>query len=237
MSEFNNTLWADTKFSNNYIDKSNSFLPYRKEIIEIFLSYCDYFISKNGNIKIMELGCGDGYTANKILSNNKIEKAVLIDGSNQMLMAAKERLNKFNNIEYRHISFQDLINKQEITGKYNLIFSSLAIHHLTLEEKGKLYRLIYDLLLTDGSFINYDVVLPLSLNLEPWYLDIWKNWIENNEQANPSLNNIPQQYKDNKDNIPSSLEEQLKILNDIGFNNVDCYFKYGVFAVFGGKKI
>jgi tRNA (cmo5U34)-methyltransferase len=185
----------------------------------------------------VELGCGDGYIANKILSNNKIEKAVLIDGSNQMLMAAKERLNKFNNIEYRHISFQDLINKQEITGKYNLIFSSLAIHHLTLEEKEKLYRLIFDLLLTDGSFINYDVVLPSSLNLEPWYLDIWKNWIESNEQANPNLNNIPQQYKDNKDNIPSSLEEQLKILNDIGFNNVDCYFKYGVFAVFGGKKI
>ena len=42
--------------------------------------------------------------------------------------------------------------------------------------------------------------------------------------------------EEKEENQPSGLIEQLSILGDIGFLNVDCYYKYGVFAVFGGTK-
>ena len=67
---------------------------------------------------------------------------------------------------------------------------------------------------------------------------LWQEWI-NAHAANSqreSLLSVPQQYKDNPDNVPDRLLPQLQALQRIGFKNVDCYFKYGIFAMFGGSK-
>jgi tRNA (cmo5U34)-methyltransferase len=32
------------------------------------------------------------------------------------------------------------------------------------------------------------------------------------------------------------LNTQLEALQSVGFKDVDCYYKYGIFAIFGGKK-
>ena len=67
---------------------------------------------------------------------------------------------------------------------------------------------------------------------------LWKEWIDshiaNSQKA--SLLPVPQKYKDNVDNTPDLLLPQLKALERIGFRNVDCYYKYGIFAMFGGSK-
>jgi tRNA (cmo5U34)-methyltransferase len=36
-------------------------------------------------------------------------------------------------------------------------------------------------------------------------------------------------------NKPDTLEDQLEALSETGFRDVDCYYKNGIFAVFGGK--
>ena len=43
-------------------------------------------------------------------------------------------------------------------------------------------------------------------------------------------------YKKKLENKPSGLVEQLRLLEDIGFRDVDCFYKYGIFALFGGTK-
>ncbi|MBI1810495.1 MAG: hypothetical protein HY035_09030 [Nitrospirae bacterium] len=43
-------------------------------------------------------------------------------------------------------------------------------------------------------------------------------------------------YKDNKDNKPDTLGNQLGALKKIGFKEVDCFYKYGIFTMYGGKK-
>ena len=47
---------------------------------------------------------------------------------------------------------------------------------------------------------------------------------------------LPNQYKNNPDNMPDTLENQLKSLESAGFKNVDCYYKFGIFSIFGGEK-
>jgi hypothetical protein len=37
-------------------------------------------------------------------------------------------------------------------------------------------------------------------------------------------------------NKPDTLSNQLKSLEEAGFLDVDCYFKNGIFVVFGGKN-
>jgi len=51
-----------------------------------------------------------------------------------------------------------------------------------------------------------------------------------------SSDDIIQRYKDNRDNKPDTLDEQLNALKSVGFKDVDCYYKYGIFTMYGGRK-
>lgn len=55
-------------------------------------------------------------------------------------------------------------------------------------------------------------------------------------ESSESFQKVPDQYKNNPDNNPDTLENQLKLLKSTGFKNVDCYYKYGIFSVYGGQK-
>ncbi|MCB2184636.1 MAG: hypothetical protein KQH63_21645 [Desulfobulbaceae bacterium] len=133
---------------------------------------------------------------------------------------------------------QDLLAGKSLTEEFDFIYPSLAIHHLPLQEKKELYVAIYKLLRQGGCFVHYDVVAPSSAINEKWYLSQWKQWIEQHSDAEKrqKLLGIPEQYKGNPDNIPDTLESQLEILNETGFKEVDRYFKYGIFSLFGGFK-
>jgi hypothetical protein len=43
-------------------------------------------------------------------------------------------------------------------------------------------------------------------------------------------------YHDKNENIPAPVETQCQWLRDIGFQEVDCFFKTFELALFGGKK-
>jgi len=50
------------------------------------------------------------------------------------------------------------------------------------------------------------------------------------------LLNIPKRYRGNPDNTPDTLGPQLELLQAIVFKEVDCYYKYRLFCLFGGRK-
>ncbi|MCP4456321.1 MAG: hypothetical protein GY809_33090 [Planctomycetes bacterium] len=60
-----------------------------------------------------------------------------------------------------------------------------------------------------------------------------RDFSQNYRDASPG---IPEEYKANQDNTPDTLESQLRALEAIGFEDVDCYFKYGLFSWLGGRK-
>lgn len=47
---------------------------------------------------------------------------------------------------------------------------------------------------------------------------------------------IPEKYKESPDDFPDTLDTHLEILKKSGFTDVDCFFKYGIFSLFGGFK-
>jgi tRNA (cmo5U34)-methyltransferase len=60
------------------------------------------------------------------------------------------------------------------------------------------------------------------------------NWA--NGMTNGQFDDIIRQYKNNEDNKPDTLHDQLNALGAMGFKDVDCYYKYGIFTMFGGRK-
>lgn len=158
-----------------------------------------------------------------------------------MLKKAKENLNN-SNISFRHLTFEDYCESQSEDFKYDLVFSANAIHHLDLIDKMKLFTQVYKELKHGGLFLNIDPVLPSSTYSEEIQFEIWRNWmnetIEKSGRENEvgKFDNIPSVYRNNAENKPSSLWDQMQTLSKCGFRDVDCFFKYSIFAVFGGTK-
>ena len=238
MSKFEKSRWADSEFSQGYRDDANIFLPFRGQFIEVSKSLYGHFISQNVEAKVLDLGCGDGLFIQELSKSFKPSKVILVDGSAEMLGAAQKRLSGQDGYYFIQASFQQLFADNTLSESFDFIYSSLAIHHLPFDEKKKLYAYIYERLSPGGWFIHYDVVLPPSEKLEKWYLSFWREWITGHpsEERREQLLGIPDQYKGNLDNMPDTLGSQLEVLKDVGFCNVDCFYKYGIFSLFGGSK-
>jgi tRNA (cmo5U34)-methyltransferase len=240
MTEFDKSQWAKPEFAQEYRDSADVYIVERKRMLEILKSFYKHFIGNRPSSYILDLGCGDGIVTYELLKNNNSIEATLIDGSEDMLSKAKDRLKDFRNVHFIRASFQEILKTGSTLQRYDFIVSSLAIHHLTMEEKTALFRTVYSHLNFDGYFLNVDVILAPSDALEQWYLLLWKQWIDERRSflrlEGDQYDNIIRRYKDNTDNKPDTLGTQLKALQSIGFKNVDCFYKYGIFTIYGGKK-
>ena len=238
MAQFEKSRWADDDFARNFRDEAEIYLPFRRQFMAMATSFYGHFLAPASAARVLDLGCGDGLFMAELSRSFPPAQATLVDGSAAMLAAAQKRLGIRENIHYLLASFQELLSHDPITTDFDFIHSSLAIHHLPLAEKKRLYAYIYRHLAPGGCFVHHDVVLPPSDKLEKWYLSVWRQWIREHPDAarREKLLNIPDQYKGNPDNVPDTLAAQLAALQEIGFHDVDCYGKWGIFALFGGSR-
>lgn len=240
MTEFNKAKWANAEFSQEYRDNADIYIVERRRLLEILKSFYRHFLIGKEQKSILDLGCGDGIITQELFKVDNSISATLVDGSEEMLNSAKERLKEFKNINYIPASFQEILEKDILHQDFDFIVSSLAIHHLTLDEKISLFRKVYAHLHPEGYFLNIDVVLSPDENLEKWYLLLWKEWIDGRKRTlgveGDYFDDIIDRYKNNKDNKPDTLEDQMNALKGIGFRDVDCFYKYGIFTMYGGRK-
>jgi tRNA (cmo5U34)-methyltransferase len=240
MTEFEKSNWAKPEFSQGYRDNADIFIIERRRMLLILQSFYAHFAKDGTQRRVLDLGSGDGIVTSVIADVDGSISATLVDGSDDMLMKARVRLNGLKQASYIRASFQEMIREDAVHGEFDFIASSLAIHHLTLNEKAALFKRVYDRLRPGGYFVNIDVVLAPSEVLERWYLSLWKDWIDERKRTfgieGDRFESVIEGYKDNRDNKPDPLHNQLDALQRVGFHDVDCYYKYGIFTMFGGRR-
>jgi tRNA (cmo5U34)-methyltransferase len=240
VTEFNESRWSDSGFAKEYRDNADIYIVERNRLTEIMKSFYRFFAGTDQGNKILDLGCGDGIITQQLHEIDTSISAVLIDASGYMLDKAKERLRGLENIHYVQASFQELLSKGIPGGMFDIAVSSQAIHHLTMEEKKRLFKKIYTSLQSGAYFLNIDVVIAQTDSLENWYMKLWQEWIDvkvvSSGKDDVSFQDIVRRYKEAEENKPDTLDDQLNALKDIGFKEVDCFYKYGIFAVYGGRK-
>jgi tRNA (cmo5U34)-methyltransferase len=239
MTEFDKSNWAKAEFSQGYRDNADVFIVERKRMLAILQSFYTHFVKDGARKTVLDLGCGDGIVTSAIAEVDGSLSATLVDGSSEMLKKAGEKLAGLKGARFIQSSFQEMIQKDILKGDFDFIVSSLAIHHLTMEEKASLFGKIYAHLKPGKSFVNIDVVLAPAEALEGWYMQLWKDWIAERKKAlgitGGQFDDIIQQYKNAEENKPDTLGAQLAALRSIGFRDVDCYYKYGIFTMYGGS--
>ena len=193
---------------------------------------------------ILDLGCGNGILGKFLLNNFPSAKGIFIDISDTMLKAAENNLS--NNAEVLvvkgDLSSTEWLNTISDSRPVDIVVSGFAIHHLDDSRKKELYSEIYELLSPGGVFINMDHLAsatPVVESLfEQYYIDhLLKFQRKDNpgikrEEVAESFINRP----DKEEDKPAMVEEQCTWLRDIGFKDVDCFFKLFVIGIFGGRK-
>jgi tRNA (cmo5U34)-methyltransferase len=225
-----------------YLSSADIIVIQRKRFIKLLTDIIGYHFTGNKKLAVLDAGCGDGSVAAHVMEKYPGHSFVLMDGSPEMLTRAREKLRGAENVSFLCRSFEDLCDDSGDGAAYDVIFSSNAIHHLDINGKSRLYNKFYSVLNSGGLFLNYDVVQPSSARSEQWQFNMWRDWMNEQLAAKDCAaevgkhDGLPDLYKSKKDNHPDSLFDQLQVLEKTGFRDVDCFFKHGIFALFGGTK-
>ena len=236
--------WLDERGARQidlYVRSADTILPERSTIIQILVDVFRYHFGERTGLSVLDLGCGDGIVTERIWAAHPANTYCLVDGSSAMLEKARLRLTG-ESFSFLCQPFESYIDAATEDARYDCIFSVNAIHHLGFGDKQKLYAKLYRELKHGGLFLNSDPVLPSSERSEEWQFCMWRDWIANRiaregrTTEHIERDDLPAVYKHKPENKPSALFAQLQALEQIGFRDVDCLFKYGVFAVFGATK-
>jgi tRNA (cmo5U34)-methyltransferase len=240
MAGFDKTRWAEEDFARKYLDGADINVVDRRRLLVILQSFYNHFHGDSKQNRVLDLGCGDGIIAHELLKIDSSLSATLIDGSEDMLHKAKKRLAGFKNVQYIRASFQELLGTDIQLPSFEFIVSSLAIHHLTMSEKKSLFKYLYAHLTPGGHFVNIDIILSPTKALESWYFKLWMEWIIEKRTAlnlERSNEDITRDYKAKEHYRKlDTLTRQLNALEEAGFKDVDCYYKQGIFTMYGGSR-
>jgi tRNA (cmo5U34)-methyltransferase len=149
-----------------------------------------------------------------------------------MLRVAQERF-RLQHLQFKYVvgNYRTLKAAQE----FDLVISSLSIHHLMDGEKIELFRTIHQLLRKTGVFINIDQVRGETTYLRDLY---WSHWLTQVKRVEPSEERIRESINRRTTyDRDALLVDQLQWLKEAGFVNVDCVYKNYFVGVFFACKM
>ncbi len=210
---------------------------YDEQISKTLIDYDDMLealinsIPDQSSPHILDLGCGTGNITKKLLERFSDANVTCLDISEAMIEKSKEKLADYENIEYVVGDFTLI----DIIDKYDAIISSLALHHIpTIDEKKQMYQHIYDALNTNGVFYNADVIKANSTYNDKLNNRMSLKYMEKN---NVSKEIIDDHNKNRETNdIPITMVEHLRLLDEVGFEEIDVIWKHYANAVYGGTR-
>ena len=204
--------WRKPDHSLSYLVRADK-LPHRTEGERVLLDLVPLDAAR-----ILDLGTGDG----RLLALLRIERptfeGVAVDFSKTMLDATRKRFARDGRIKVvEHDLNQPLPSS---LGQFQAVVSSFAIHHLPHERKRELCREVYGHLTAGGIFCNLEHVASPTFNLHSKFLSAIGFTPETEDKSNKLLD----------------VETQLTWLREIGFDDVDCYWKWLELALLVGVK-
>ncbi len=208
-------------------------------IAHILLTWCP-----NPKV-IVDLGCGDGALGRSLFGLFPKAQFVFADFSEPMLEAVRTQLGQKQRTAVVKADFSNRAWLETLDGygPVDAVVSGFAIHHQPDQRKRSLYGEIFALLAKGGVFLNLEHVAsptPAVENLfDHYFIDhlhrfhLAKDPAKSRQEIADAYYNRP----DKAENILAPMDLQCQWLREIGFVDVDCFFKVFELALFGGRKL
>lgn len=173
---------------------------------------------KNPDLKIIELGCGEGDSTISIMKENPNLKMDVLDISSEMIEIAKVELKNYS----KSLNFicDDALNYLDKNNwEYNIITTSWTIHNFVWNEKKAFLKRIYNRLVPGGKFMIMDKVYPDNKIIQKQMLDHQNKRYKYLEKdlSEEIINHESQDYSDEYKMEETQFTNEL---SKIGFKNI-----------------
>ncbi len=203
--------WDDALYALNYLARAGDIL-FRSHGESVLVGEISASASR-----VLDLGTGDGRLLALVLDKCKCAEAVALDHSPTMIEKAQIRFRDNPSVSVvRH----DLNHPLPSFECFDAVISSFAIHHVADERKRSLYLEIFDVLIPGGVVCNLEHVSSPTQALHAQFLSEMGLTEKDEDPSNQLLD----------------VETQLQWLREIGFENVDCLWKWRELALLRGNK-
>lgn len=203
--------YASTDYALAYLQKADR-IPHRKEGEAVLLEIVPHNLQR-----FLDLGTGDGRLIALLKAACPQAYAVGLDCSPAMLQAARARFQQDATVEIRE---HNLDMPLPALGMFDAIVSSFAIHHCEHSRKRALYAEVFTTLTPGGIFCNLEHISSPTDVLHLQFLQALGATPKTEDPSNKCLD----------------VETQLLWLREIGFNEVDCLWKWRELALLVGSK-
>lgn len=204
--------WVTAAHAVAYLSRADT-IPHRAEgeavVVELLASLPAPVPVPMSARRVLDLGCGDG----RLLALTGAG-GVALDFSPAMLDAARARFAGRDDVV---VVEHDLDDALPALGTFDAVVSSFAIHHVSDERKRSLYGEVFGLLAPGGLFCNLEHVASPTPSLHADFLDAI------GAEEDPS-------------NQLLDVSTQLDWLSEIGFVDVDCFWKWRELALLAGRR-
>jgi len=187
-------------------------IPHRMEGESTLLSEIPSTIQR-----VLDLGCGNGHLLGLVLSHVENATGVGLDLSPVMLEHARDRFDGQSSVE---LIQHNMDNPLPDLGTFDCVVSSFAIHHCDHKRKREIYQEVHERLEPGGVFCNLEHVASPT---EAIHLRFLQELNIDPDEEDPS-------------NQLLDIETQLRWFRELGFQDVDCHWKWRELALLTGRK-
>jgi tRNA (cmo5U34)-methyltransferase len=216
------------QLSNRYTELISRCVP---RYDEIFYNVFHYIPNDLQPQYILDLGCGTGNLTAAALQHYPEAQIHALDLSADILNECRQRFSAHNNIHYHQQDFSHLNFEPQ---SFDLIISSIAIHHIPDADKAGLYQRIYSLLKPGGVFIFADQTRGITEEIYQKHIARWKEEAFKLGSTGADWQ-LWMQHQDAHD-YHAPVGWHLKQLETAGFEEVDVIWKNIMWAVIWSKK-
>lgn len=195
------------------------------------------------NLKVLDLGCGNGEVTASVLAVKPDATACLVDHSDEMIRLASERFRNNQKVTVIKYDLNQGLPPSLINEEFDVVVSCFALHHIEFENRINLYRAILGVLGKGGMFINGDRFKSDSSVIDRWEFDNWISWmverIKDKFHKEKTFNEVKQTQIESDRKLgdkPGTIFEMSQDMIQSGFQNVDCVYKNLNFAIMVALK-
>ena len=217
--------------------------PNRSKMVQIAIELVPF--PKTAALRAIDLGIGTGYFTQCFLNHFPNSRILGIDGAQAMIELAEARLSSLaSRVEFVIGDFRKLKELVPGVGTIDIVFSGYALHHLSRPDKETVLKQVVELLVPGGWFVNADLIVADSPELESRLQQIRVAGIVERAAGADSRfadSALTRQFLKNLElkeaDQPLTLAEDLALLRNSSLKNVSAFWLEYRELVSGGQKM
>ena len=198
---------------------------------EMLWALLDYLPASFKPKTILELGSGTGNLSALLVHRYPNAEFQLVDLSSESIEQCQKRFAGSPNITFLRTDFCDLSFPD---ASFDLIASSISVHHLEADDKQALFQRIHGWLNQGGIFAYVDQHAGETMDIYARHI---ANWKEISLAAGSTEEEWEMWMKHQREHDHhDTLSDQMMWLSEAGFDVVDCPWRYLLWTVLQARK-